>query len=139
MEFIFNEVSIPLEQGSVLRQTWKKNFKDFLESQSLWNRAVSYDGKIMEFLTIAKRSQSLWNRAVSYDGVFIHHMGSGTMVSIPLEQGSVLRHDYKSVRHVKEVSIPLEQGSVLRRDQGEVESIIGGLNPFGTGQCLTTT
>ena len=36
------------------------------------------------------------------------------------------------------VSIPLEQGSVLRLASklGEGESL--GLNPFGTGQCLTT-
>ncbi len=37
------------------------------------------------------------------------------------------------------VSIPLEQGSVLRRvDVGLVHSLISSLNPFGTGQCLTT-
>ena len=36
------------------------------ESQSLWNRAVSYD--IDLFPAVAgKLSQSLWNRAVSYD------------------------------------------------------------------------
>ena len=33
----------------------------------------------------------------------------------------------------------MEQGSVLRRvDVGLVHSLISSLNPFGTGQCLTT-
>ena len=37
-------------------------------------------------------------------------------VSIPLEQGSVLRHGYQRPLSRKlDVSIPLEQGSVLRR------------------------
>ena len=37
------------------------------------------------------------------------------------------------------VSIPLEQGSVLRL-MDELAKIAAqiGLNPFGTGQCLTT-
>ena len=60
-------------------------------SQSLWNRAVSYDGitnanNVQDFL-----SQSLWNRAVSYD------LG-----------------------------------------EGETLDLFPSLNPFGTGQCLTT-
>ena len=40
---------------------------DYIEkSQSLWNRAVSYDLVTAENIT-AYKSQSLWNRAVSYD------------------------------------------------------------------------
>ena len=35
------------------------------------------------------------------------------------------------------VSIPLEQGNVLRRKLTP-EHVVKGLNPFGTGQCLTT-
>ena len=39
----------------------------------------------------------------------------------------------------KYVSIPLEQGSVLRQKwERAIFVIIVGLNPFGTGQCLTT-
>ena len=59
-------------------------------SQSLWNRAVSYDEKGMIAFELMK-SQSLWNRAVSYD---------------------------KTIRFY-----------LLQ---------IKSLNPFGTGQCLTT-
>ena len=60
---------IPLEQGSVFRQDMHKA------------------------LTVEKpASQSLWNRAVSFDeekSVCPRHI---TFVSIPLEQGSVFRH-----------------------------------------------
>ena len=60
-------VSIPLEQGSVLRPTVYYQKGVLTTSQSLWNRAVSYDDiYIFIYLSLA-RSQSLWNRAVSYD------------------------------------------------------------------------
>ena len=61
------KVSIPLEQGSVLRLNEKQRRGQFPKSQSLWNRAVSYD---------EEKSQIL----------------KDLQVSIPLEQGSVLRH-----------------------------------------------
>ena len=61
-----------------------------LASQSLWNRAVSYDDFQRVDMEIVK-SQSLWNRAVSYD---------------------------------------------LTETQIENQNL--RLNPFGTGQCLTT-
>ena len=84
-------------------------------------------------------SQSLWNRAVSYDEIRLHEVflmlslnpfGTGQClttlvqkwmdvsgnVSIPLEQGSVLRLNFKNVSvYANVVSIPLEQGSVLRQ------------------------
>ena len=64
---------------------------DNVESQSLWNRAVSYD-------------KSQFKCYVEYE------------VSIPLEQGSVLRQYGLSIVPISvDVSIPLEQGSVLRR------------------------
>ncbi len=37
------------------------------------------------------------------------------------------------------VSIPLEQGNVLRHMSSSLIILILCLNPFGTGQCLTTT
>ena len=45
----------------------------------------------------------------------------------------------EEVEHKAQVSIPLEQGNVFRLN-GLVKagSIIGSLNPFGTGQCLPT-
>ena len=85
------KVSIPLEQGSVLRPLSKKQIE------------------------IESRSQSLWNRAVSYD-YFLHVIKMKSFVSIPLEQGSVLRHLKGNASRLAEIC----------------------LNPFGTGQCLTT-
>ena len=65
-ELIFATVSIPLEQGSVFRHSeWANQQK--VRSQSLWNRAVSFDQ--------AKADSGL----------------AESMVSIPLEQGSVFR------------------------------------------------
>ena len=86
-----------------------------------------------------------------------------SLVSIPLEQGSVFRHNMVAIclhfslsqslwnRAVssdldlvqrqleEEVSIPLEQGSVFRRIKADGYSrSLSRLNPFGTGQCLPT-
>ena len=36
------------------------------------------------------------------------------------------------------VSIPLEQGNVFRLIMARSNVKFGGLNPFGTGQCLST-
>ena len=84
-------------------------------------------------------SQSLWNRAVSYDLNYPTAKKGGKKVSIPLEQGSVLRRCRPLVCNcIWGVSIPLEQGSVLR-PIAFINSIKKqSLNPFGTGQCLTT-
>ena len=85
------------------------------------------------------------------------------LVSIPLEQGSVFRRIYAFGLAGKLVSIPLEQGSVFRPRRiirssdgqssqslwnravsfdfnsiGEYKMLVSGLNPFGTGQCLST-
>ena len=111
----WNEVSIPLEQGSVLRQEIGKNtgelgcFNPFGTGQclttirqithtnkkslfqSLWNRAVSYDKTSQAIAKSLTRFQSLWNRAVSYDEWCLLITAVVTVVSIPLEQGSVLR------------------------------------------------
>ena len=60
------------------------------KSQSLWNRAVSYDTFTVVVVTLLP-SQSLWNRAVSYDDEGESIDLIPPQVSIPLEQGSVLR------------------------------------------------
>ena len=60
-------VSIPLEQGSVLRQNYQILSVTDKKSQSLWNRAVSYDAFFVYPYRAITTSQSLWNRAVSYD------------------------------------------------------------------------
>ena len=62
-----SSVSIPLEQGSVLRPISTSKRAVWRTSQSLWNRAVSYDLMDIGDLYISNWSQSLWNRAVSYD------------------------------------------------------------------------
>ncbi len=58
---------------------------------------------------------------------------------IPLEQGSVFRLNFGTMDKPCLVSIPLEQGSVFRQNMfisfGYNER---RLNPFGTGQCLST-
>ena len=60
-------------------------------SQSLWNRAMSYDHFFnMDFKEFLK-SQSLWNRAMSYDELNEKQRRNQFPVSIPLEQGNVLR------------------------------------------------
>ena len=60
-------VSIPLEQGNVFRQLLGDSYAELAKSQSLWNRAMSFDPKI----TVKN---------------------PGKYVSIPLEQGNVFRH-----------------------------------------------
>ena len=39
----FRTVSIPLEQGNVFRQSSRLNDEEVIKSQSLWNRAMSFD------------------------------------------------------------------------------------------------
>ena len=83
-------VSIPLEQGSVFRRSYRRG-KNGVLSQSLWNRAVSFDPKYFGDKTPMNVSQSLWNRAVSFDSLKQAGNIGGKYVSIPLEQGSVFR------------------------------------------------
>ena len=53
---------------------------------------------------------------MSYDASQLMNISDLYLVSIPLEQGSVLRPEGESIDlFPKVVSIPLEQGSVLRR------------------------
>ena len=108
-------------------------------SQSLWNRAVSYDLELSDKQRKGQLSQSLWNRAVSYDEI-TRTNGSASRKSQSLWNRAVsyderrLDDDYQAVK----VSIPLEQGSVLRQTSQAIAKSLMSLNPFGTGQCLTT-
>ena len=61
------------------------------QSQSLWNRAMSYDNYSTAFQIREMLSQSLWNRAMSYDEDDFQSIFINKQVSIPLEQGNVLR------------------------------------------------
>ncbi len=73
-------------------------------------------------------------RHITYKG-FSTYIG----VSIPLEQGSVFRLiEIEYIPLTRDVSIPLEQGSVFRHNQKLQNPRIFCLNPFRTGQCLST-
>ena len=109
-----------------------------------------------------KMSQSLLNRAMSFDRKKMNFLLPLKKVSIPLEQGNVFRLTTKLKRTTKmglnpfgtgqclstkaqlvermarAVSIPLEQGNVFRLDYEDKEIVVFSLNPFGTGQCLST-
>ena len=132
-------------------------------SQSLWNRAVSYDS--MEYWAL-RRNMCLnpFGTGQCLTTQFMLEIWTMKSVSIPLEQGSVLRlnltqHVFSNEQglnpfgtgqclttddsglrfSVTLVSIPLEQGSVLRPLQvDQHRKTLRRLNPFGTGQCLTT-
>ena len=60
-------VSIPLEQGNVFRLLVNLHLTMQRESQSLWNRAMSFDSASVTVLDSVEPSQSLWNRAMSFD------------------------------------------------------------------------
>ena len=60
-------VSIPLEQGNVFRSLFVYLPLGVVQSQSLWNRAMSFDLKSKPSRKINHVSQSLWNRAMSFD------------------------------------------------------------------------
>ena len=156
-------VPIPLEQGSVFRRAEDLDHSRPQTSQSLWNRAVSFDNQKITGIGIAGKSQSLWNRAVSFDTerkpseFFINSLnpfGTGQCLSTrmikpikpeefclnPFGTGQCLStRVWRLVRWRIVVSIPLEQGSVFRlKKLLMVFAINQRLNPFGTGQCLPT-
>ncbi len=88
-----------------------KGLNPFGTGQCLTTREMERNGK--RYIL----SQSLWNRAVSYDLCEQPTDQSEHSVSIPLEQGSVLRHLWLELDSLPcKVSIPLEQGSVLRQN-----------------------
>ena len=60
------QVSIPLEQGNVFRHEHQFDFTPGNPSQSLWNRAMSFDFNA-GITILDSASQSLWNRAMSFD------------------------------------------------------------------------
>ena len=104
----------PFGTGQCLSTHTPTKIKLDNKSQSLWNRAVSFDRLSFcrygfrlglnpfgtgQCLSTGKKmatfsnylSQSLWNRAVSFDAVRQEVIERMCIVSIPLEQGSVFR------------------------------------------------
>ena len=92
-------------------------------SLSLSSRAMSFDPMLKPIVEAIRTSQSLWNRAGSFDRLSIWFRPS-TSVSIPLEQGGVFRH-YITITDTEKmnVSIPLEQGGVFRRSNSSYKAV----------------
>ena len=111
--------------------------EDWHQSQSLSNRAMSFDWSCADYFEMALLSQSLSNRAMSFDDWGRARYSCSYYVSIPFEQGDVFRpkllREYP--KYVKSqslsnramsfdrnskiirlffVSIPFEQGDVFR-------------------------
>ena len=83
-------VSIPLEQGNVFRQAIKENF-DTADSLNPFGTGQCLSTQNNTAISaVIMMSQSLWNRAMSFDIHFIDNLKRG-VVSIPLEQGNVFR------------------------------------------------
>ena len=107
-------------------------------SQSLWNRAVSFDSIEASADVVSTLSQSLWNRAVSFDVCSSASKLMNISVSIPLEQGSVFRRN-RQLSIDLTLSQSLWNRAVSFDEEGELKLIaLPCLNPFGTGQCLST-
>ena len=136
----------------------------FNQSQSLWNRAVSFDERTLEDYLYLNRlnpfgtgqclstniknlprvtnamSQSLWNRAVSFDegefGVQLRHVASQSLwnraVSFDVQPTSFQRRSKSQSLWNRAVSFDHLRGKAWDRE-------LTCLNPFGTGQCLSTT
>ena len=95
---------------------WAVNNQNFKAlSQSLWNRAMSFDNGYHGLYIEMKVSQSLWNRAMSFD-VYASSMSEAFKRLNPFGTGQCLS------------TITLMARLARMR----------GLNPFGTGQCLST-
>ena len=86
----------------------------FAVSQSLWNRAMSFDKQVMFILNDFK-SQSLWNRAMSFD--------------------TLLTDYYTWDKDSQSLWNRAMSFDTLLKDKF-IQSDL--LNPFGTGQCLST-
>ena len=124
---------------------------------------MSYDSKRCIGYCHFIKSQSLWNRAVSYDQdatyelnapVCLNPFGTGQCLTTlenmtysnvltslnPFGTGQCLTTNFHKIdeNYLAFVSIPLEQGSVLRLFNKNRSNKWLSLNPFGTGQCLTT-
>ena len=59
----------PFGTGQCLSTYIKSELKEGTKSQSLWNRAMSFDIVKQGNIPVGYRSQSLWNRAMSFDTV----------------------------------------------------------------------
>ena len=68
MDIFYKNVSLnPFGTGQCLSTVYLDGYGNFKRSQSLWNRAVSFDVIANLDFDLLVESQSLWNRAVSFD------------------------------------------------------------------------
>ena len=159
----------------------------FNQSQSLWNRAVSFDERTLEDYLYLNRlnpfgtgqclstniknlprvtnamSQSLWNRAVSFDegefGVQLRHVASQSLwnraVSFDFIRDGIVAINKSQSLWNRAVSFDVQPTSFQRRSKSQSlwnravsfdhlrgkawDRELTCLNPFGTGQCLSTT
>ena len=128
----------PFEAGQGLSTVYESQFGKLLMSQSLWNRAGSFDSLFPLRSLLTRRSQSLWNRAGSFDLKQKHWViktlrsqslwnragsfdSSSDFVKLqraclnPFGTGRGLSTKQKEQRNILLVSIPLEQGGVFRQ------------------------
>ena len=110
-----------------------------LASQSLWNRAVSYDANCQQVLIALHRLNPFGTGQCLTTKDFLTEIDQMNSLN-PFGTGQCLTTlNDRAYQLYKKVSIPLEQGSVLRRRENCTNgSCRRSLNPFGTGQCLTT-
>ena len=132
------EVSIPLEQGNVFRQLAKAYKRMAIKCLNPFGTGQCLSTLQSHALQSHDSSQSLWNRAMSFDNNADFKITDYESLN-PFGTGQCLSTKLPIHVHLTlSVSIPLEQGNVFRlvylNDFDRVEC----LNPFGTGQCLST-
>ena len=109
------------------------------KSQSLWNRARSFDGNDVYRTYYEGQFQSLWSRAGSFDWRRWYLRGERLFQSLWNRAGSFDIADLLQVERGITVSIPLGQGRVFRLIYSNRRFIMFGcLNPFRTGRGLST-
>ena len=133
-------VSIPLEQGNVFRHPIKKNPCAKKQSQSLWNRAMSFDLLLPNALP-QKTCLNPFGTGQCLSTSRVSLVSEPTLVSIPLEQGNVFRLKTEEREFLIGLRLnPFGTGQCLStEDKFLTQWNTEGLNPFGTGQCLSTT
>ena len=131
-------VSIPLEQGNVFRQNILGKSAKEIESQSLWSRAMSFDKGFFKRLHDKRQSQSLWSRAMSFDINFKHFRKRNWSQSLWSRAMSfdayAMRAELSAIQSQSLWNRAMSFDSVQRLNT----CVQNSLNPFGTGQCLST-
>ena len=89
--------------------------EDWHQSQSLSNRAMSFDWSCADYFEMALLSQSLSNRAMSFDAFLLVKPSQLVHRLNPFRTGRCLSTDASYETYgCKFVSIPFEQGDVFR-------------------------